>query len=129
MKIKDIKANQGKIEVSGTVSEKSEARTFNKFGREGKVANAILTDDSGSIKLTLWNEQVDQVSDNDRIKIENGYASEYQGELQLSTGKFGRLSVVEKGAPSKKPSANKDEPEDELEEDFESAEEENFDDF
>ncbi|MEM0231314.1 MAG: SOSS complex subunit B family protein [Candidatus Woesearchaeota archaeon] len=130
MKIKDIKANQGKIEVSGTVSNKSEVRTFNKFGREGRVASATLSDESGSIKLTLWNEQVDQVGDNDKIKIENGYASEYQGEVQLSTGKFGRLSIIEKAEPGDKAKSGKAGKIEDLEEDeFESAEEESFDDF
>ena len=30
----------------------------------------------------------------DTIQIENGYVGEYQGEKQLTTGKFGKLTVI-----------------------------------
>ncbi len=33
----------------------------------------------------------------DKVHITNGYVSEFQGEKQLTTGKFGKLEVVEKG--------------------------------
>ena len=94
MEISQLQANQGKIDVQGEVSLVGDARTFNKFGKEGKVANATLKDTSGEIKLTLWNEQVDQVKVGTKIKITDGYVSEYKGEKQLSTGKFGKLEVV-----------------------------------
>ncbi|PIU30305.1 hypothetical protein COT07_01350 [Candidatus Woesearchaeota archaeon CG07_land_8_20_14_0_80_44_23] len=135
MKISEIKPNQGKIDVTGTVSDKGEPRTFNKFGREGRVGNAKLTDDSGSVKLTLWNEQVDQVNDGDTLSVKNGYASEYQGETQLSTGKFGSLEVtgkspsVPKEKEEKKEEKKKTDEEESVKEEFESADEESFEDF
>ena len=94
MEIKDLKAGEGKIDVIGEVIEIAEPRSFDKFGKTGRVANAILKDDSGQIKLTLWNEQVDQVKEGDKIHITNGYVSEWKDEKQLSTGKFGKLEVV-----------------------------------
>lgn len=96
--IKEIGPNMGKIEITLDITEKTDAKEFNKFGKAGKVCNAVGKDDTGSIKLTLWNDQVDQVNAGDKITIKNGWASEYQGELQLSTGKFGQLEVVSKGS-------------------------------
>ncbi len=95
--IKDIGPNMGKIEVTLDVTEKSDPREFNKFGKPGRLCNAVGKDASGTIKITLWNEQVDQVNPGDKIMIKNGWASEYQGELQLSTGKYGNLEIVGKG--------------------------------
>lgn len=94
MKISDLQARQGKIEIEAKVIDKEEPRTFEKFGKSGKVCNAKIRDDSGEVKLTLWNEQVDQVKKGDRVRISNGYVNEYQGELQLTTGKFGKLEVL-----------------------------------
>lgn len=94
MKISELKTNQGNVEVEGEISEIGETRAFNKYGRELKVANAILKDDSGSIKLTLWNDDVARFKEGDRIKIVNGYVSEFQGEKQLTSGKFGRMEKV-----------------------------------
>ncbi len=94
MEIKDIQARQGKIDVSGEITSKEEPREFEKFGKTGKVCNAVLKDKSGKIKLTLWNDEVDSVNVGDKIKITNGYCGEYQGEKQLSAGKFGKLEIV-----------------------------------
>jgi len=101
MIIKDLVARMGKVDLEASVVDKSEAREFNKFGKAGKVCNAKIKDASGSVTLTLWNEQVDQVHVGDRIKITNGYVGEWQGELQLSTGKFGKLEILDnKGVTS-----------------------------
>lgn len=98
MQIKDLQPRTGKVELTAQVLNKESSREVNKPNFSGKVCNATLKDETGQIKLTLWNEQVDQVNEGDTIKISNGYVSEWQGEMQLSTGKFGKLEVVGKGA-------------------------------
>ncbi len=94
MKIKEIKANSGNIEIIAEVVKKEEPRTFEKFGKSGKVCNAVLKDASGEVKLTLWNEDIDKVKVGDKVKLENGWCSEFKGEKQVSTGKFGKIEVV-----------------------------------
>ena len=98
MKISEIKAGQGKIDVEAAVIEKSEARDINKYGKNLRVATATIQDDSGKIKLSLWNQEVDNVSIGDKIKITNGYASEFKGEKQLTAGKFGKLEIIGKAS-------------------------------
>jgi replication factor A1 len=94
MKISEIEVRMGKIDVSGEIVAKEEPREFEKFGNTIKVCNCDLKDDSGEIKLTLWNDEIDQVKVGDKVKITNGYCNEYQGEKQLTAGKFGKLEVV-----------------------------------
>ena len=65
-----------------------------KFGKPGRVCNAKVKDDSGEITLTLWNDDIDRVKIGDKVHIINGYVSEWQGEPQLTTGRFGKLEVV-----------------------------------
>ena len=94
MNIKDIKANQGNIAVEAEIVSKEEPRSFNKFGKEGRVCNALLRDASGEIALTLWNDDIDKVKVGDNIKLENGWCSEFKNQKQVSSGKFGKLEVV-----------------------------------
>src|SRR3989344_1811796 len=94
MKIKDIQPNQGNVEITAEVTQKETPRTFEKFGKQGKVCNAILKDESGTIKLTLWNEDIDKVNQGDTIKLTNGWCSEFKSEKQLSTGKFGKIEIL-----------------------------------
>jgi len=89
-----LKAGQGKVDIEVEVVDISDVRTFSKFGKDGRVATAKVKDESGEIDLTLWNENIDDVSVGDKLKIENGYVSEFQGNTQLTAGKYGTLSVV-----------------------------------
>lgn len=102
MKVNELKPKMGKVDITLEVTEKGEAKEFSKFGSAGRVCNAKGKDDSGEITVTLWNDQVDQVNEGDSIHITNGYVSEYKGEMQLSTGKFGQLEVVGKGTEAPK---------------------------
>jgi len=98
MEIKDLKPNQGNIDIVAVVVNKEEPRTFEKFGKSGSVCNAILKDDTGEVKLTLWNEDIDKVNQGDKIHLQNGWCSEFKGEKQLSAGKFGKIEIVEASA-------------------------------
>lgn len=94
MKLSELKAGQGKVDVEVAVKSKNDPRTFNKYGKDMKVANAIISDDSGEMVLSLWNDDADKIKVGDRVKVINGYVSEFNGKLQLSSGKFGKLEVV-----------------------------------
>ena len=94
MKISEIKDGSMKINVTGKVVEKEETREVTtRFGRT-KVANAVLEDESGTITVVLWGEEADKINQGDSVKIENGYVKEWNGSLQLSVGKFGKLTVL-----------------------------------
>ena len=95
MAIKDVKPNTGSVTLVAEVIKKDSPRSFEKFGKSGRVCNAILKDATGSITLTLWNDDVDKIKVGDTIKLENGWCSEYKGERQVSTGKLGRIEVME----------------------------------
>ncbi len=106
MKISEIKANQGNINISAEVQEIQAVKEIEKFGRKLKLANAIIQDDSGKIKLTLWNSEIDKIKAGDKISIINGYAKEYMKELQLTAGKFGKIEVIKSSEKFKNNSDN-----------------------
>jgi len=96
-KISELIIRQGNVNIEGTIKEIGEIKTFNKFGRELRVADAILEDDSGIVKLTLWNDDVTRFKSGDKVKIINGYVNEFQGEKQLTAGKFGQMEKLGEG--------------------------------
>lgn len=84
-----------RVSVEATVLEKGIPRqVMSRFGDETyTLADTMVGDESGKIKLTLWNEQIAQVNINDKIRIENGYVTSFKGEVQLNVGKFGKMTV------------------------------------
>lgn len=94
MELKELKPRQGKVEVEVTVVSVSEIREFNKNGGSGRVATALVKDDSGEMKMSLWNDDIEKVKPGSKIKITNGYVNEFQGEMQLSAGKFGKIEII-----------------------------------
>ena len=96
MKIADLKGEQSRVDVEGEVIEKGEVRTVNlRVGGTSTVADATIRDDSGTIKLSLWGEQINSVDVGDKVKIENGYTKTFRGELQLNIGRYGKLTKPE----------------------------------
>jgi replication factor A1 len=96
VKIAELRDGLRRINVEAQVIEVSEPREVSsKFtGETYKVAEATIKDDSGTIKLVLWNEQIGQVKVNDTVKIENGYIKSFRGEIQLNVGRYGKLTIV-----------------------------------
>jgi len=88
---------QNRLEpIEGVIDSISEPRTVNlRTGGQAQVADAILKDDTGQIKLTLWDAQIKMVKPGSKVKIENGYISAFKGENSLNVGKYGKLSVLE----------------------------------
>lgn len=97
MKIDDLKSGQSGVEIEGTIVDVGEVREFNRFGRTIKVATATVKDDSGQINISLWNEDINKVKKGDKIKVTNGFVKEFQGEPQLTAGKFGKIEVIGEG--------------------------------
>ena len=94
--IKDLHDGMKRVDVEAKVVEKSDPREVKSRYKDEtyKIVDAVVADETGSIKLTLWNEQIDMVSVGDNIKIENGYVTSFKSELQLNVGKFGKLTVI-----------------------------------
>jgi replication factor A1 len=94
MKISELKPGMRRVDVIAKVLEISQPREVTtRAGEQSRVADAMVSDDSGTVKLTLWNEQIDQVKANSNVTIENGYVTSFRGETQLNVGRYGKLTV------------------------------------
>ncbi|MGD8507115.1 MAG: DNA-binding protein [Candidatus Bathyarchaeota archaeon] len=97
MKIKELRNGMRRVDVEAKVLEKTPTREVMSRYKDvvHRVATAMVSDDTGQIKLTLWNDQIEQVNKDDNVKIENGYITTFRGEMQLNIGRYGKLTVNE----------------------------------
>lgn len=94
-KISELKPGTGNVTVEGEISELSEPREIvTRFGKRTRVADAKLKDEGGEITLSLWGDDIEKVAIGNKVKIENGWVSEFKGTPQLSCGKYGKMTVL-----------------------------------
>lgn len=95
MKVADLKKGPFEGSVEGEISDLEEPKKITtKFGKQLTVANGILKDDSGEIKLALWNDDATKFAKGDKVRITNGWVSEFQGELKVSSGRNGTIEKI-----------------------------------
>ena len=94
--IRDLRAGMSHVSLKAKVLEVTQPKhVVTRYGNLASLAKALIADETGRIKLCLWNEQIDSVAAGDTIQIENARTSTFRGEKQLSLGKKGTLNNIE----------------------------------
>ena len=97
MNVSDIKPGMKRIDVTVEVAEVYPVRevTSRKDGSKHTVEEVLVGDESGSIILSLWDDDVGKLKEGDVIKIENGYTTVVRGSMRLNVGRYGKIEVVD----------------------------------
>lgn len=95
LKIEELRAGMRQITISASVRKILPKRIVEtRWGAQAYVANVIINDGTGSIPLSLWNDQIDTVHVGDKVIIQHGYVVHYAGRPQLRLGRKGKLLVT-----------------------------------
>lgn len=96
--IKDLRHGMKKVNLAAKVLQVEEPRMVHtQFGNSALLANAMIEDETGKIKLCLWDQQVKSVSAGNEIQICNATVATFKGEKQLRLGKTGAVTVTQQG--------------------------------
>ena len=96
LQVKNILTGMRNVEAVCKVQRIFEAREFQKGERQGKVLSMFVGDETGTIRLVLWNEQVDKVNklkEGDIVKVSNAYVRDNNGRKELHLGEKGVLEI------------------------------------
>jgi hypothetical protein len=108
MMVQDLRHGMKKVTVEAEVLETPKpSLVHTRYGNSAMVTNAWIADETGKIKLCLWNEQAGYITMGDIIQIKNASVTTFKGESQLCLGKTGTISVLRKqaGITRKQPEA------------------------
>jgi len=90
----ELRAKMRGITVKARIVEVPPRKLVNtRYGWEAYVSNILLADKTGTIRLSLWNSQIDDVAVGDTVNIEKASVTTFYGELQLRIGRCGTMSV------------------------------------
>ncbi|MHA2407907.1 MAG: hypothetical protein ACXACA_06015 [Candidatus Ranarchaeia archaeon] len=100
--ISDLKYGMKGVDVKATIIEIPTAtRVVTRWGTESYVSNARIADETGSIRLTLWNDYIHRIHVGDKVEIKNCHVSNFAGQSQLRLGRKSTLSIISPLNPEK----------------------------
>jgi archaellum component FlaG (FlaF/FlaG flagellin family) len=100
--IQDLRHGMKRVTVEAEVLEAPKPSRIHTYGTSAMLTKAWIADETGKIKLCLWNEQAKSVVEGDIIQIKNAAVSIFKGERLLRLGKTGTISVLQNRAAQSK---------------------------
>ncbi len=80
--------------IEATITAISPVRDVSTSRGPARVADATLQDETGTITLTLWNDEAGRYSVGQKVKITDGWVKDFRGKLQISMGRSGTIQVL-----------------------------------
>ena len=97
LKIKDISPGMNAVTLTGKILTVYEPRSFTSGQRTGRVANLILGDETGSIKVVFWDENLisefSKFKEGDVLKIKNAYAKQNNTFSEVHLGSKAQILI------------------------------------
>lgn len=97
IKVGELRTYSRRVNLVGKIVEKGEEREVvsRSDGSSHRVAEALIGDETASVLLTLWDDDIDRFEAGDVIQISNGYANIFRGSLRLNIGRYGTAEKVD----------------------------------
>jgi hypothetical protein len=93
--VQDLRHGMKKVNVEAIVLEPPKpSRVHTRYGSSAIVTNAWVADETGKVKLCLWNEQAITINIGDVLQIKNASVIAFKGERQLCLGRNGTIVVL-----------------------------------
>lgn len=100
-RIMDLRHGMRKVNVEVEVIELAKPMSLHtQYGNSVVLTNASVADQSGKIRLCLWNEQADLIKEGDVLRIEGASVATFRGERQLRLGKKGTITKMQMPIPN-----------------------------
>ncbi len=89
-KVDELTPSSKQVDVLVKVLSMGERKTIDsKFGGSRDLVEAVVGDETATVIMTLWGDQIDRVAQENVLAIDNGYVSLVRGHMRLNVGKYG----------------------------------------
>lgn len=84
-KIKDLKKGIDDVDITITIDFVAQKDTRTLYYGDERYIRCYVVDDTGEIGMTFWGSQIKKVKEGAKVRITEGYVTEFKGMLQLNT--------------------------------------------
>lgn len=95
MNVRDLKPGMSHVNITVKVREVSESKqVVTSAGVNHEILELNVGDESGSIKLVLWDEKIMPLKVGDAVAIENGFVTSFKGAWRINVGRYGNITKI-----------------------------------
>lgn len=94
-KIIGLRSGEDNVTVTARVLEVREPRVVETRKGPRTLSEAIIGDETGRVKLTLWGKHAGTLKEGQAIRIVGGWTTSFRGEVQLNVGSKGSIEVLD----------------------------------
>lgn len=96
-KVADLTPRSRRVNIVVKVVSKNPVRDVvsRRDGTPHRVTEVLVGDETGVVLLTLWNDDIEKVGEEDVLNISNGYITLFRGSMRLNVGRYGTLEISE----------------------------------
>jgi replication factor A1 len=96
VKVETLTPSSRGVNIVVKVVSKGEVRSVT--GRDysvRRVTDALVGDETGCLYMTLWDDKIDAINEENTLNITNGYVNLFRGNMRLNIGKYGNYEIME----------------------------------
>jgi replication factor A1 len=106
VRVQNLRQGMKKVKMEAKVLEtKTPQLVYTQYGTSAMITDVWVADETGKVKLCLWNDQASRISVGDTIEIRGASVATYHGERQLRLGRSGVITVLQGAIKNKENSA------------------------
>ena len=91
----ELEEGQDNVKVKVRVLEASEPKVIQTRKGPRTISEAIVGDETGRMKLTLWGKHAGTLKEGEAVEISGAWTTQYRGEVQLNVGYRGEINKIE----------------------------------
>mgnify|MGYP000026370763 CR=1 FL=1 len=91
--VSELRPKLRNVNLKFKVVSKADEREVNSRldGSTHRVSEAVIGDETGVVTMTLWDDQIDQINEDNTYVLKNGYVGFFRNTLRLNIGKYGTI--------------------------------------
>jgi replication factor A1 len=93
--VEELSPEDDDVEITGTIAELPTPRAVSTRYGQKKITTVTFEDETGTIDLTLWEEEIDAIEEGVNVKIIGAYVREWADDIQLNIGRDGDIEQIE----------------------------------
>ena len=89
--VEELDAEADDVEITGTIKRLPTPRAVSTQYGQKRITTVVFEDETGTIDLTLWEEEIDAIEEGASVRITGAYVREWADDIQLNIGRDGNI--------------------------------------